>query len=129
MSPYSFLLVEVLLRENRTPCIFKTPSYYFPMRNLFILALLLAATLQPAAAQDLAPLPLVLPPPAMKGTPQSLPTNTTALPLTSELRPPFLAPKGGANISLGKPVTASDTNTASFDKSPTGKKRPTRKTS
>jgi hypothetical protein len=80
------------------------------MRNLFILALLLAATLQPAAAQDLAPLPLVLPPPAMKGTPQALPTNTTALPLTSNPRPPFLAPKGVVNVALHKPVTASDTN-------------------
>jgi hypothetical protein len=80
------------------------------MRKLLTLAALLAATFQPAAADDLAPLPLVLPPPAMKGTPQALPTNTTAAPLTSDPRPPFLAPKGVANVALGKPVTASDTN-------------------
>jgi hypothetical protein len=80
------------------------------MRKLMILGALLAAAWQPAAADDLAPLPLVLPPPAMKGTPQVLPTNTTALPLTSDPRPPFLAPKGVANVALGKPVTASDTN-------------------
>jgi hypothetical protein len=85
------------------------------MRKLAILAALLAAPLQPAAAQDLAPLPLVLPPPAMKGTPQALPTNTTALPLTSDPRPPFLAPKGAVNVALGKPVTASDTNLINGD--------------
>jgi hypothetical protein len=84
--------------------------YYFLMRKLLILAALLAAMLQTAAAEDLVPLPLVLPPPAMKGTPQALPTNTTALPLTSDPRPPFLAPKGVANVALGKPVSASDPN-------------------
>jgi hypothetical protein len=80
------------------------------MKKLMILATLLAATLRPAAADDLAPLPLVLPPPAMKGTPQALPTNTTALPLTSDPRPPFFTPKGVVNVALRKPVSASDTN-------------------
>ena len=75
-----------------------------------LLAALLAAVSLPTAAEDLAPLPLVLPPPALKGTPQSLPTNTTALPLTSDPRPPFYAPKGVVNVALGKPVTATDTN-------------------
>jgi hypothetical protein len=80
------------------------------MRKLLILAALLAALSQTAPAEDLVPLPLVLPPPAMKGTPQALPTDTTALPLTSDPRPPFLAPKGVVNVALGKPVSASDTN-------------------
>jgi hypothetical protein len=80
------------------------------MRKILILAAVFAATLQPASADDLVPLPLVLPPPAMKGTPQALPTNTTALPLTSDVRPPFLAPKGVANVALHKPVSASDPN-------------------
>src|ERR1700675_2913328 len=80
------------------------------MRKLWIFAALLAAMLQHAPAEDLAPLPLVLPPPAMKGTPQVLPTNTTALPLTSDPRPPFFAPKGVVNVALNKPVSASDTN-------------------
>jgi hypothetical protein len=84
--------------------------YYLQMRELMILAALLAAMAQRGVADDLAPLPLVLPPPAMKGTPQILPTNTTALPLTSDPRPSFLAPKGVVNVALGKPVTASDTN-------------------
>jgi hypothetical protein len=75
-----------------------------------ILASLVAVAWQTATADDLAPLPLVLPPPAMKGTPQALPSNTTALPLTSDPRPPFFAPKGVVNVALNKPVTASDTN-------------------
>jgi hypothetical protein len=80
------------------------------MKNL-LFPLVLAALAAPSAlAADLAPLPLVLPPPAMKGTPQSLPTNTTAAPLTSARPPVFLAPKGVVNVALGKPVSASDTN-------------------
>lgn len=70
---------------------------------------LLCATLTPALAQnnDMAPLPIVLPPPALKGTPAELPTNTTAEPLTDKPRPVFYAPKGVANVATGKPVTAS----------------------
>lgn len=64
----------------------------------------------PKAVADLAPLPLVLPDPALRGTPPNLPTNTTAEPLTSKPRPVFLAPKGVTNAALGKPVSASDTN-------------------
>src|SRR5271169_6315112 len=80
------------------------------MTKLFFLAVLAAGGVYQAAADDLAPLPLVLPPPAMKGTPQAMPTNTTALPLDSKPRPAFLAPKGAANVALGKPVSASDAN-------------------
>jgi len=69
-----------------------------------------ALAASPVAADELAPLPLVLPPPAMKGTPQDLPTNTTALPLTDKPLPPFLAPKGVTNVALGKPVSSSDPN-------------------
>jgi hypothetical protein len=60
---------------------------------------------------DLAPLPLALPPPALKGTPQNLPTNTTALPFTDKTPAPFYAPKGVKNVALGKPVTASNPTT------------------
>jgi hypothetical protein len=65
---------------------------------------------EPKAGAGLVPLPLILPEPALKGTPPNLPTNTTAEPLTSEARPAFFAPKGVANVALGKPVSASDTN-------------------
>jgi hypothetical protein len=64
---------------------------------------------------DLAPLPLVLPEPALKGTPPNLPTNTTAEPLSAKARPVFFAPKGVLNVALGKPVTASDTNLITGD--------------
>lgn len=65
-----------------------------------------------AFAEDtnLAPLPLVLPRPAMKGTPPNLPAHTTAEPLSSIPPPVFYAPKGVVNVALHKPVTASDTN-------------------
>jgi hypothetical protein len=85
------------------------------MRRLLIVGACVAALLQTAGAEDLVPLPLVLPPPAMKGTPQALPTNTTALPLTSDPRPPFLAPKGVVNVALNKPVSASDNNLINGD--------------
>jgi hypothetical protein len=80
------------------------------MKKLILLAVLSAGGVYHVAAQDLEPLPLVLPPPAMKGTPQTLPTNTTALPLDDKPRPAFMAPKGVANVALHKPVTASDPN-------------------
>src|ERR1700722_13445065 len=85
------------------------------MKRFVIFVALVAASLQSVVADDLAPIPLVLPPPAMKGTPQALPTNTTALPLTSDARPPFMAPKGAANVALNKPVSASDINLISGD--------------
>jgi hypothetical protein len=78
--------------------------------SLFLAAMVAALAASPVAADELAPLPLVLPPPAMKGTPQDLPTNTTALPLTDKPLPPFLAPKGVTNVALGKPVSSSDPN-------------------
>jgi hypothetical protein len=62
------------------------------------------------SAPNLAPLPLVLPEPALRGTPPNLPTNTTAEPLSSKPRPVFFAPKNVTNVALGKPVSASDTN-------------------
>jgi hypothetical protein len=76
------------------------------MKKLILLAVLAAGGVYLASAEDLAPLPLVLPPPAMKGTPQTLPTNTTALPLDDKPRPAFLAPKGAANVALNKPVSS-----------------------
>jgi hypothetical protein len=78
------------------------------MNRTFLLLLVALFNLHVLLAQDLAPLPLVLPSPALRGTPPNLPTNTTAEPLTSKMPPPFLAPKGVTNVALGKPVTASD---------------------
>jgi len=69
---------------------------------------LLAGSVATMFGEDLAPLPLVLPPPAIKGTPANLPTNTTAEPLNDKPRPVFMAPKGVENVALHKPVTASN---------------------
>jgi hypothetical protein len=80
------------------------------MKKLLFVAILSAGAVYQTSADDLVPLPLVLPPPAMKGTPQALPTNTTALPLDDKPRAAFMAPKGCVNVSLGKPVTASSPN-------------------
>jgi hypothetical protein len=76
----------------------------------FILIFPIHAQVQEAAqkSSDLAPLPLVLPPPTLKGTPQNLPTNTSAPPFTDKSPAPFYAPKGVKNVALGKPVTGSN---------------------
>ncbi len=63
-----------------------------------------------AADADLAPLPLKLPMPTLKGTPDDLPKGPNIEPLTDKLRPAFLAPKGVKNVALSKKVTASDRN-------------------
>src|SRR5262245_41850943 len=63
-----------------------------------------------AADAELAPLPLKLPLPTLKGTPEDLPQGSHIEPLTHKLRPPFLAPKGARNVALNKKLTASDKN-------------------
>ena len=76
-----------------------------------ILITVFAVHIQARAAEtELAPLPLKLPLPTLKGTPEDLPQNANIEPLTDKLRPPFLAPKGARNLALGKKVTASDKN-------------------
>ena len=63
-----------------------------------------------AADTELAPLPLKLPLPTLKGTPEDLPQSANVEPLTDKLRPAFFAPKGARNVALNKKVTASDKN-------------------
>ena len=61
-------------------------------------------------AGNLAPLPLTLPAPTLKGTPPDNPIkgpNIEPLDLDKQ-RPPFLAPAGAQNVALHKKVTASD---------------------
>jgi len=60
------------------------------------------------AEADLAPLPLKLPLPTLKGTPEDLPKGPNIEPPTEKPRPAFLAPKGARNLALHKKVTASD---------------------
>lgn len=59
---------------------------------------------------DLAPLPLQLPQPTLKGTPDDLPTGPNIEPPSDKPRPPFMAPKGVTNVALHKKVTISDKN-------------------
>lgn len=63
-----------------------------------------------AADANLAPLPLKLPAPTLKGTPDDLPKGPNIEPLTEKPRPVFLAPRGTRNVALHKKVTGSDRN-------------------
>jgi hypothetical protein len=61
-----------------------------------------------AADPELAPLPVKLPLPTLKGTPDNLPKGSHIEPPPEKLRAPFLAPKGAQNVALNKKVTSSD---------------------
>src|SRR5215470_5603151 len=63
-----------------------------------------------AADGAMAPLPLQLPQPTLKGTPDDLPTGPGIEPLSDKPRPPFMAPQGVKNMALGKKVILSDKN-------------------
>jgi hypothetical protein len=83
--------------------------------HLLLAAFLAAALALPAAglrlaraADNLAPLPLKLPLPTLKGTPDDLPSGPHIEKLSDKPRPPFLAPKGVVNVARGKKVTSSD---------------------
>jgi hypothetical protein len=71
-------------------------------------AALALATTARAADADLAPLPLKLPIPAFMGTPTDIPLGDHIEKPSDKPRPPFMAPKGVQNLSLGKKVTSSD---------------------
>jgi hypothetical protein len=83
-------------------------------RNLLTTAILtasLSALVELNAAEpELAPLPLKLPLPTLKGTPEELPKGANIEPIPDKPRAPFLAPKGVTNLALGKKVTSSDKN-------------------
>ena len=59
-------------------------------------------------AADTAPLPLKLPMPSFKGTPDDLPKGEHIEPFTDKPRALFMAPAGVQNVALNKKVTASD---------------------
>jgi len=58
--------------------------------------------------EDLAPIPIELPKPVFAGTPPSLKFGKHVEKPLGRPRPPFLAPKGTANVGLEKPVSGSD---------------------
>lgn len=63
---------------------------------------------QAAASAELKPIPLVLPKPAFKGTPEHAPPGANLEPPRKGPRPPFMAPPGVALISKGRKAAASD---------------------
>jgi hypothetical protein len=75
--------------------------------GLTVGALMAAQSIPLAAAEELAPLPLKLPNPTLKGTPEDLPSGPNIEKLSDKPRPPFMAPKGVTNVALKKPVKAS----------------------
>lgn len=62
---------------------------------------------QGAGGAPMEPLPLKLPAPTLKGTPEDLQMGPNVERLSKTPRPPFLAPKGVQNVALGKTVTSS----------------------
>ncbi|MCS7306521.1 MAG: HEAT repeat domain-containing protein [Thermoguttaceae bacterium] len=62
---------------------------------------------EPKKPLKLAPIQILLPAPAFRGTPVPLKEPNVEKPL-GKPRPPFLAPEGTRNLALGKPVRASD---------------------
>ena len=61
-----------------------------------------------APALALVPLPLTLPMPSFKGTPDDLPKGPHIEPFSDKPRPAFMAPAGVQNVALNKKVTSSD---------------------
>ncbi len=76
----------------------------------FLAAGLLAGAASAPAADGLAPLPLKLPAPTIKGTPPDQPLKGPHIePLDlNKVRAPFLAPAGARNLALNKTATCSD---------------------
>ncbi len=64
----------------------------------------------PALQSNLAPLPIHMPMPTLKGTPDELPKGPHIEKIPERPPPPFLAPPGVKNVALHKPVTTSDRN-------------------
>ncbi len=64
-------------------------------------------TLQAAEPVAKVPLPLQLPAPTLKGTPEDLPAGPNIEPLSKTPRPPFMVVPGVKNVALGRPITSS----------------------
>ena len=86
------------------------PLWAVLVAGFFVLTGLTAAEHAGQASGALAPLPLTLPAPTIKGTPpDNPPTGPHIEPLNlDQVRAPFLAPAGVKNVALNKKATASD---------------------
>ncbi len=83
---------------------------YFLTGAALLAAVMAASVSVRASDADLAPLPLKLPMPTLKGTPDDLPKGPNIEPPDEKPRPAFMAPKGAKNVALNKKVAASDKN-------------------
>jgi hypothetical protein len=122
VSPFSELGILVLKLAVHLKYCFQNMKRTHYMQKLLrglalgsVLALFMSLSVNRAAAADsakgdLAPLPLQLPQPTLKGTPDDLPTGPGIEPLSDKPRAPFLAPKGTKNVAFQKKVTLSDKN-------------------
>jgi hypothetical protein len=85
------------------------PTTCINPRFFSVFATLIASCLAALASEpELAPLPLKLPLPTLKGTPEDLPKGANIEPPPEKPRAQFLAPKGAINLALNKKVTSSD---------------------
>src|SRR5947208_328528 len=88
---------------------------YLLARKFFLAGILSISVVMPGlqslvgseAKGYLAPLPLQLPVPTSKGTPDNLPEGPHVEKFTDKPRPAFMAPKGVKNVALGKKITCS----------------------
>ncbi len=93
-----------------------------------IVALLFVSTFVRAGeqtkAENLVPLELKLPPPAFRGTPRDIPSDSSVEPPSDKPRAPMMVPAGLVNLVAGKPPTSSDpnANASMFAKITDGKK-------
>jgi NedA-like, galactose-binding domain len=71
------------------------------------LGLLTIFVARSAAADEKEALPLQLPAPTLKGTPEQLPTGPNIEPNSDKPAPALMVAKGTKNVALGKPVTSS----------------------
>ncbi|MEK7730213.1 MAG: discoidin domain-containing protein [candidate division KSB1 bacterium] len=76
-------------------------------KSMLLLAALFFCLNETVSAQNLKPIPLVLPKPMFIGTPENMQVPNLEKPL-GKPRPAFLAPEGAKNISLNKPVSSTD---------------------
>lgn len=77
------------------------------MKKLVLIVAIAFVSLTALNAQQMKPLDLELPQPMFVGTPQNFDVPNLEKP-KGGARPPFLAPAGTKNVSIGKPVTSSD---------------------
>lgn len=76
-------------------------------KSVLLPAVLFFCFNETVSAQNLKPIPLVLPKPMFIGTPENMQIPNLEKPL-GKPRPPFLAPEGTKNVALNKPVASTD---------------------